>query len=88
MDSRASEAPVPVQEIKINGILFTGGDIAIKATQCLNITATVIQDEILPGIPYGHFVEGQYKNIIVVTKAGGFGNEDAIIQVLNFLNKS
>lgn len=77
-----------IQEIKINGILFTGGDIAIKATQCLNVTGTVIQDEILPGIPFGHFVEEQYKNIIVVTKAGGFGNEDAILQVLNFLNKS
>jgi 2-keto-3-deoxygluconate permease len=74
-----------IQEIKINGILFTGGDIAIKAAQCLNISGTIIQDEILPGVPYGYFVEEQYKNIIIVSKAGGFGDEDAIFQVLNFL---
>lgn len=74
-----------IQEIKIRGILFTGGDTAIKATQCLNISGTIIQDEILPGVPYGYFVEEQYKNIIIVTKAGGFGNEDAIFQVLTFL---
>jgi 2-keto-3-deoxygluconate transporter len=74
-----------IQEIKINGILFTGGDTAIKATQCLNISGTIIQDEILPGVPYGHFVNEKYKHIIVVSKAGGFGNEDAIYQVLNFL---
>jgi 2-keto-3-deoxygluconate transporter len=74
-----------IQEIRINGILFTGGDTAIKAAQCLNISGTIIHDEIIPGVPYGHFAEEQYKNIIIVSKAGGFGNEDALIQVLNFL---
>ena len=75
-----------VQEIRINGIFFTGGDTAIKAAQCLNVSGTIIRDEILPGIVYGNFIEEQYKNIIVITKAGGFGAEDAIWQVLKFLN--
>lgn len=74
-----------IQEISINGILFTGGDTAIKAAQRLNISGTIIQDEILPGVPYGYFVEEPYKNIIIVSKAGGFGNEDTIFQVLDFL---
>ena len=76
-----------IREIKINGILLTGGDTAIKAVEHLSVSGTLIQDEILPGIPYGHFVEDQYKNIIIVTKAGGFGEEDAIVRVLNFLKK-
>jgi uncharacterized protein YgbK (DUF1537 family) len=76
-----------IQEIKISGIIFTGGDTAIKAAESLNISGTIIKDEILPGIPYGHFVDERYKNIIVVSKAGGFGNEDAIIEVLKFLNE-
>jgi 2-keto-3-deoxygluconate permease len=75
-----------IQEIKIKGILFTGGDTAIKAAESLNISGTIIKDEILPGIPYGHFVDERYKNIIVVSKAGGFGKEDAIFEVLKFLN--
>ena len=56
-----------VQEIRINGIFFTGGDTAIKAAQCLNVSGTIIRDEILPGIVYGNFIEEQYKNIIVIT---------------------
>ena len=76
-----------MEEIKINGILFTGGETAIKAAQHLNISGTVIQDEILSGVPYGYFIEEQYKNIIVVSKAGAFGDEDAIVQVLSFLKK-
>ena len=73
------------QEIKINGVFFTGGDTLIKAAKCLNISGTIIKDEIVPGIPYGYFVDERYKEIIIVSKAGGFGNEDAIFQVLNFL---
>jgi len=74
-----------IQEIKIKGILLTGGDTAIKTAEKLNITGTILGGEILPGIPFGNFTGEQYKNIIVVSKAGGFGNEDAIFHVLNFL---
>jgi uncharacterized protein YgbK (DUF1537 family) len=74
-----------IQEINVNGILLTGGDTAIKAVEFLSVSGTLIQDEILPGIPYGHFIEDQYKNVIIVTKAGGFGEQDAIVKVLNFL---
>jgi uncharacterized protein YgbK (DUF1537 family) len=75
-----------IQNVKINGVLLTGGDTAIKTAQSLEISGTIIHDEIQPGIPYGYFIEEQYKNIIIVSKAGGFGSEDAIFQVLNFLS--
>lgn len=74
-----------IQEVQINGILLTGGDTAIKTAQALYVSGTIIQDEILPGIPYGYFIEEQFRNIIIVSKAGGFGSEDAISQVLYFL---
>jgi len=73
-----------INAIKINGLLLTGGDTAINTVKSLNISGTIICNEIQPGIPYGHFIEEQYKNIIVVTKAGGFGSEDAIFQTLTF----
>ena len=74
-----------IHGIKINGILLTGGDIGIKTAEALNISGKIIQNEILPGIPYGYFIEEQYRNIKIVSKAGGFGNENSIFQVLNFL---
>ena len=76
-----------IKEIEINGILLTGGDIAVRTANCLGITGTVIENEIVPGIPYGHFADEEYKNVTIVTKAGGFGGDDAIFQVLKFLNK-
>lgn len=44
-----------LRDININGIFITGGDTAIKTIQNLNVSGTIIDDEILPGIPYGHF---------------------------------
>lgn len=74
-----------VQDMDINGLLLTGGDTAISAARKLNISGTVIQDEIVPGVPYGFFADEPYKDITIVTKAGGFGEEDAIFRVLSFL---
>jgi uncharacterized protein YgbK (DUF1537 family) len=74
-----------IRKVSLNGILLTGGDTAVKTAQALNVSGTIIQDEILPGIPYGYFIEEQFRNIIIVSKAGGFGSEDAISRVLYFL---
>jgi D-threonate/D-erythronate kinase len=76
-----------IQNIGIKGILLTGGDTAYKTAKSLNISGIVLQDEIEHGIPYGYCAEEKYRNVIIVSKAGGFGNEDAIFSVLNFLRK-
>ena len=75
-----------VKEIEINGLFLTGGDTAIKVARALGVSGTVIQDEIQSGIPYGIFIEEKYKDITIVSKAGGFGDESAIFQVVNFFN--
>lgn len=76
-----------IENVPLSGIILTGGDTAISAVKALNISGTVIQEEILPGIPYGHFIEKKYSSIAVVTKAGGFGSEDALCKILEFLRK-
>ncbi len=72
---------------QLNGLMLTGGDIAIKTADMLGVSGTVIENEILPGIPYGYFIHDTFGNIPIVTKAGGFGEEDAIVKVINYLRK-
>ncbi|MGB8492537.1 MAG: 2-keto-3-deoxygluconate permease [Bacteroidales bacterium] len=76
-----------IKSTGIKGILLTGGDIAIKAVRFLNISGTIVCDEIEPGIPWGNFIEEKYRDITIVSKAGGFGAEDALVRVLDFLAK-
>ena len=69
----------------LKGIVLTGGDTAIKTLNALNINGIIVKDEILHGIPFGYLHDDRYRDMIVVTKAGGFGGEDALLQILNFL---
>ncbi|MBM7615627.1 four-carbon acid sugar kinase family protein [Alkaliphilus hydrothermalis] len=71
----------------VAGLMLTGGDIAIKAATMLGVSGTMIKNEILPGIPYGYFLHDTYGNLPIVTKAGGFGEEDAIIKVIDYLRR-
>ena len=77
-----------IRNINIKGILLTGGDTAIKTAQSLKISGVILRNEIVHGIPYGYFEGEEYKDVIIVSKAGGFGGEDAIFLVLNFLKQA
>ncbi len=79
-------AKFALEETSLNGIMLTGGETAIHAAGHLNITGTMIYDEVLPGVPYGRFLDKKYENVTVVTKAGAFGKEDTLVEVLKFLN--
>lgn len=72
---------------KIQGLVLTGGNIAFKTIQAMNISQTIVQEAILPGIPSGCFINKEFKNIRVVVKAGAFGNESAIVTIIEFLMK-
>jgi uncharacterized protein YgbK (DUF1537 family) len=77
-----------IREVKIKGMLLTGGDTAVKTARNLNIKGFVLQDEVIHGIPFGHFIGEEFSGIIIASKAGGFGGEDAIFRVLNFLKNA
>ena len=72
----------------LKGIVLTGGDTAIKTLNALNINGIIVKNEILHGIPFGYLHDDKYRDMIVVTKAGGFGGEDALVQILNFLRNA
>jgi len=74
-----------IRGARINGMLLTGGDIALQTAKSLKVPGLVVENEVLPGIPIGYFSDAACKDIKIITKAGGFGTEDAIYKVLEFL---
>lgn len=70
-----------------SGVLLTGGETAIHTVQALGGKGLRIKDEILPGIQYGYLAGEHSPPITIVTKAGGFGEEDTIFKIFEFLNK-
>lgn len=66
----------------VRNLILTGGDIALSVCKELDICKLQILDELLPGIP---LARASYKkqNLNIVTKAGGFGQEDALYKLIN-----
>jgi len=51
----------------------------------LEVESIRLMDEVAAGIPWAGSAEGLADGRTVVTKAGGFGNEDSLTDVANFL---
>lgn len=69
----------------IHGVILSGGDTADRVCRALKVTGIRLDWEILPGVPLGRFVGGCVDGMAVATKAGGFGREDALAVVVDFL---
>jgi uncharacterized protein YgbK (DUF1537 family) len=77
----AGRCPQPIR-----GLILTGGDTALAVFKHLGISHVRLIDEILPGIPYGQVLGGEFAGLSVVTKAGAFGDESALVKCIDFLS--
>ena len=62
----------------IEGVFLTGGDTAVKVCHALGASSMEICSEVAAGIPFAQVSAGPYNGLKVVTKAGAFGDEQAI----------
>jgi uncharacterized protein YgbK (DUF1537 family) len=69
----------------VRGLLCSGGDTARLVCTALGVQAIQVSTEILPGLPWGTLVGGAADLLPICTKAGGFGNPEALCQAVNFL---
>lgn len=73
----------------ISKIIATGGDTALEICKTFGASGIILREEILPGVPYGEIVGGDLDGAVIATKSGGFGEEQALIDIRNFfLNTS
>ena len=72
---------------QIAGILLSGGDTALEVCRQLNVGTIHVRGEVEPGVPAGYFIDSQGRHIRIVTKAGGFGGESAIIKAISYLER-
>ncbi len=65
------------------GVFLAGGDTAEAVWARIGASALIIREEILPGLMRGEFVGGRLNGLPVVTKAGAFGEDDTLNQLVN-----
>lgn len=67
------------EQAEVSGVFLTGGDTAMGVLESLKADGSSILSEIAVGIPMMQIVGGSMEGLKVVTKAGAFGKEDAIL---------
>jgi uncharacterized protein YgbK (DUF1537 family) len=70
---------------KIFGLILTGGDTADAVCAAMGMAGVQVVGEVQPGIPAARGVGGQGEGLRLVTKAGGFGDELAIVRSIDFI---
>ena len=65
-------------------LVLSGGDTAALVCHALDIRALDLCHEVAAGIPWGRVAGGPFDGLPVVTKSGGFGGPDALIDVADF----
>ena len=68
----------------IQGLALTGGDTAKAVCRALGVTEMELYLEIEPGLPFGK-IRTENKCFWAVTKAGGFGEENSLINAVEFM---
>jgi uncharacterized protein YgbK (DUF1537 family) len=66
-------------------VIVTGGDTAMSLINLLGVEGIEIEDEILEGIVMSHLIGGEWEGLTVITKAGAFGREDALVKIMDLL---
>lgn len=73
---------------EVAGVLLTGGDIASKVLSRMSVKKLLVDGEVLPGIPVVRALDGEFRGLKLVTKAGAFGREDAVFRIVEYLKWS
>ncbi|MBN2438337.1 MAG: four-carbon acid sugar kinase family protein [Deltaproteobacteria bacterium] len=78
-----------LQEARINAgdlaMILTGGDTALGVLRLLDYEGIELEGELLEGIVRGNLRGGPWEGLTLVTKAGAFGKEDALVRIVEKL---
>ncbi len=85
-DGLAQISAAVIRQSHLAGLALTGGDTAAAVCARLHCAAIDLRGEVQPGIVWGYLAEGDAGGLPVVTKAGGFGGEAALMQAVQFLS--
>jgi D-threonate/D-erythronate kinase len=66
-----------------DGFILTGGDTAVSVVRRLGATGIELESEFAPGVAVGNFFGNTSARVL--TKAGGFGDDAALVRACQFL---
>jgi len=69
-----------LNRFSLSTLVIFGGDTTMALMKVLGIESLTPQEEIMPGVPVSVCNE---RNLCLITKSGGFGDEDVLVRIMN-----
>ncbi len=73
---------------RVSGLVVTGGETASHVFTALEVREVQVEEEVVPGIPAVTLIGGPADGMRVVTKAGAFGSDDALVAAIEYVRKT
>jgi len=87
MTTLATATERAIEKVLPSALVLTGGDTARAVTSGLGSHALEVAREAAPGVPICVLQGGRWDGLVVVTKAGGFGDLDTMVRVVRQLEE-
>lgn len=71
-----------LEEVRPGALVLTGGSVAMAVCQALGARAIAVEGELEPGIPQARILGGLAEGMVLVTKAGGFGDDGCLARIV------
>lgn len=69
---------------RVAALFLTGGNTGMAVCKAIGAHSIDLRDEIVPGFPWGILDGGMFHGLPVASKAGGFGDKDALLGCVEF----
>ena len=77
-----------LEQVRVSGVFLSGGDTALGLMKQLDADGAEIISEAIAGIPLTRVRGGKFPGLKLATKAGAYGNEDAVSLVMRKLKET
>ena len=74
------------RQVQPAGLYLSGGDVAIAVAQALGASGFQIQGLVAGCVPHGVLLDSEL-HLPVMTKAGGFGDENTLVEAIRFIEE-
>lgn len=75
-----------LRDAKPSALYLSGGDVAMAVARGLGAQGFEISGQAAGCVPYGRLLQGD-DNLLVLTKAGGFGDENTLVDIFRFIEE-
>ncbi|WP_158781790.1 four-carbon acid sugar kinase family protein [Pantoea sp. BAV 3049] len=75
-----------LSDVQPAGLYLSGGDVAIAVARGLGAEGFRIMGQVAGCVPWGQLLKSK-NDLLVLTKAGGFGDENTLVEVFRFIEE-